>query len=173
MKWRWDSLAAKSRRAAPLNTTCRWWETCQGFKSSWNRYWNTYSLSQTAFSPLIRVILYDSKVYGLKLALQSLQSLPPLFLLGFLSFPLSPPFFFFAICPSDSGTNWENTFQAPCISYPTKSSRVEAHLALEDAWRDGGHVWDLSRRPSASSPRNTIRRWGVGVWGGESPCLCL
>lgn len=31
-----------------------------------------YSLSQTAVSPLIRVILYDSKIYGLRLVLQCL-----------------------------------------------------------------------------------------------------
>lgn len=69
---------------------------------------NTYSLSQTALSPLLRVMLDDSKVHGLKLALRPCGRPLPLFLLGFLSSPLSPPFLFFTICPSDSHTGWKN-----------------------------------------------------------------
>lgn len=139
----------------------RWWETCQGFKSSWDRYW--HSLSQTAFSPLIRVILYDSTVYGLKLVLQCLWSPAPLlFLLGFLSFPLSPPSFLFAMCPSDSHINWKNI---PRTVYQLTHQGLQGggEHCLDAAWSDGGHVWDLCCRTSASSPRKVIRQWGMGV----------
>ena len=60
---------------------------------------NTYSLSQTALSPLLRVMLDDSKVHGLKLALRPCGRPLPLFLLGFLSSPSVSSFPFLCLLP--------------------------------------------------------------------------
>ena len=42
---------------------------------------------------------------------------------------------------------------------------MEADIALDATWRDGGHVWDLFHRTCASSPKENYlgdRGWGRG-----------
>lgn len=90
---RWVCLAAKSRREAPPKTMCR----CKNHIMLGQVL--EYSLSQTALGPLIRVILYDSKVYGVRLVLRCLWSSSSPFLARVPLLPSTPPIYFFAICP--------------------------------------------------------------------------
>lgn len=84
-----------------------------------------------------------------------LVALPhPLFLVDFHSFPhlLLSSSVLFAL---QIHTPIERTFQGPCICSAIKSSRREANVALDAAWRGGGPVWDLFHRTNASSPKES------------------
>lgn len=163
-------IPATKFRAAPLKTMWRWWKTSQGLKSSWDRYWNTLWV-KTAFGPLIRVMLYDSKIYGLRLVLQCLWSLTHLNWVGFHPFPPSLPFFLLAICPPDSHVNWKNI---------ARNLHQWTHRGLQGKqtlpWMPSGETVDMCGiRSTGPMPAHPGKLLDDGEWGRgeESPCLGL
>lgn len=106
MKWRWDRLAAKSSRAAPLKTTCRCEQhvkvvsqagTGTGILSEANSIRSTHRSHSLWLKGL-----------QLKAAAAMLVVLPSPFLARFPLLPSTPPVLSLPFCPSDSHTSWEN-----------------------------------------------------------------